>query len=36
MESSTPEESLESLKQLALFIDKDDLFDMQQFGKGRL
>lgn len=32
--ASTPEESLESLKQLALFIDGNDLSDMNQIGKG--
>lgn len=30
----TPEESLESLQKLALFIGKDDLYDMHQIGKG--
>lgn len=30
----TPEESLESLQRLALFIDKADLNDMHQIGRG--
>lgn len=32
--ADTPEESLESLKKLALFIDRADLYDMSQIGKG--
>lgn len=33
-EVSTPEESLQSLEQLALYIDRSDLHDMSQIGKG--